>query len=143
MKNYTTRKFIGTLSAVFAGLLLDILQGSEQKRKYKKIKARITYYTADKKYGIHVADPKTKHAIEGVTVAAHPKYKFGSAVYIPSLKNKIGDGNFIVQDRGSAVTSKRAAKGKGYVFDVYVKSHTTLKQMAETMPMWMDVHVYE
>lgn len=105
----------------------------------------ITTFTADQlALRDWVADPKTKHAIEGVTVAAHPKYKFGSAVYIPSLKNKIGDGNFIVQDRGSAVTSKRAAKGKGcYAFDVYVKSHTTLKQMAETMPMWMDVHVYE
>ena len=143
MKNYTTRKFIGTLSAVFAGLSLDILQGTEQKRKYKKIKARITYYTADKKYGVRVADPKTKYATEGVTVAAHTNFKFGSAISIPHLKGKIGNGNFIVQDRGSAVNSKKAAGGRGYVFDVYVKSHTKLKQMAETMPMWMDVHIYE
>jgi hypothetical protein len=143
MKNYTTRKFIGVMSVVFAGLSLGILQSSEEKRKYKKIKARITYYTSDKKYGIRVADPKTKYAIEGITAAAHTNFKFGSVISIPHLKGKIGNGNFIVQDRGSAVNSKKAARGRGYVFDVYVKNHTKLKQMAETMPMWMDVIVYE
>lgn len=143
MKNYTSRSFIVLMSAVFTGLSLDILQGAEQKRKYKKIKARITYYTADRKYGIRVADPKTKYAIEGVTVAAHPNFSFGSNIAIPGLKGKVGTGQFVVQDRGSAVSSKLAAKGRGYVFDVYVKSHKTLKKLAETMPMWMDVYIYE
>ena len=143
MKKYNTRKFIKTLFSTAACLFCSGAFGETVKLnpKYKKVRARITYYTSDRKYGIKVADPKTKFAIEGVTVAAHPNFKFGSKIFIPSLKSKIGDGYYLVQDRGNAVTLKKASKGNGYVFDVYVSSHQTLKSMAKNMPMWMDVHI--
>jgi 3D (Asp-Asp-Asp) domain-containing protein len=103
-------------------------------------KARITYYNPDSYYGSKVACPKTPRAIKGITVAAHPDFKFGTKVYIPKLKGVVGDGHFIVQDRGSAVTSKKAAYGKGYVFDVYI-STSSIRDLTRQVPMWMDVYI--
>jgi hypothetical protein len=105
-------------------------------------KARITYYDSETcKWGDAVACPNTKKAVKGVTVAAHPNFKFGTVVKIPALKKAIGSDTFKVQDRGPAVTKKVASKGKAYVFDIYVKSRSKVKQLAKTMPMYMDVIV--
>ena len=58
---------------------------------------------------------------QGVGVAAHPDFSFGTRLNIPSLKGALdGDDEFTVIDRGSAVTKKKASKGKCYVFDVFV-----------------------
>ena len=104
----------------------------------EKHRARITYYHD----GLRTASgvkPRT-----GITVAAHPKFKFGSKVRIPQLEGKIGDdGFFIVQDRGSAVTSRKASGGKTEVIDVYVSSNKELRRMASTMPRYMDILVYK
>lgn len=105
--------------------------------------ARITYYSTDGKWGNRVACQRAKRAKEGITVAAHPDFKFGTKVYIPALKGKIGDGNFIVQDRGGAVTSKKASRGKAYVFDIYVVSHSKINKYAYTQPEYMKVYVNE
>lgn len=105
------------------------------------VKARITYYCGLDKWGSRVACPQTKRASRGLTVAAHPDFKFGQKIYIPNLKNVVGDGYFKVQDRGSAVTSKKAARGKYYVFDVYVSSYNELKRNARKLPMYMNVHI--
>tara|TARA_R110000772_G_scaffold94802_7_gene192944 strand:+ start:1756 stop:2184 length:429 start_codon:yes stop_codon:yes gene_type:complete len=105
------------------------------------VKARITYYCGRDKWGSRVACPKTRRANRGVTVAAHPDFKFGQKIYIPKLKNIIGDGYFNVQDRGGAVTKRRASKGKTYVFDVYVSSYNELKRNARKLPMYMNVHI--
>jgi adenine specific DNA methylase Mod len=110
---------------------------------YKKIKARITYYYPQKPYGKKVSDKKTKIAKKGITVAAHPDFKFGTKIIIPDLKGKIGDGQFSVQDRGSAVTKKRAAKGKGYVFDVFVDNKNEMSIMERRTSEWMDVFIVE
>ena len=87
--------------------------------------ARITYYTG----------PQTasgKKPIQGVTVAAEKKYKFGHRFYIPDLKNKVGgDGNFIVHDRGPHVQSRKASKGKLPVVDVYVSSNAEVKKLTK------------
>lgn len=107
----------------------------------KKIKARITYYYPEKPYWKKVSDPKIKTATEGVTVAAHPDFPFGTKVFIPELKNKLNDGIFLVQDRGSAVTSKKASSGTAYVFDVYVSSAKKMNHYSNTIDMWSDIFV--
>ena len=109
----------------------------------EKYKARITYYTGaeDRRYGSRVADPNTKRAKAGVTVAHHKRYKFGTIVKIPKLKGVVGNGYFEVQDRGPAINSKRASRGKTYVIDVYVKDKRTIRKLAKTMPMYMDVYI--
>lgn len=109
-----------------------------------KHKARITYYSVGQdKWGDKVACPKTPRAKEGITIAAHPDFKFGTKIRIPRLKGIIGDGDFVVQDRGSAVTKKRASKGNAYVFDVFVKSKSLLWKHAYNRPMYMDVYILE
>lgn len=103
--------------------------------------ARVTYYYPQPPYGSKVACSKTKYANEGTTVAAHPDFKFGTKLYIPELKNSVDDGYFIVQDRGPAVTSKRASNGRAYVVDVFVKSRSRLQHLTKTEPAYMKVYV--
>jgi 3D (Asp-Asp-Asp) domain-containing protein len=107
----------------------------------KVYNARVTFYSTDGRWGSRVADTKTAQAKEGVTVAAHPDFKFGTKVYIPALKGKLGDDVFIVQDRGSAVTKKRASRGRAYVFDVYVKSRSKVRSSAQNSTEYMKVYV--
>ena len=112
------------------------------KSKYTQVyTARITYYSTDIKWGNRVACQRSKRAKEGVSVAAHPNFKFGTKLYIPQLKGKIGNGNFIVQDRGGAVTSKKASRGRAYVFDIYVTSHSKIRKHAYSQPEYMKVYV--
>ena len=105
-------------------------------------KARITYYTVgEDRFGSRVADPSVRRAKPGVTIAHHPRYKFGTRVRIPELKGFVGDGEFIVQDRGSAVTRKKASHGKTYVIDVFVKDKKTMKYLMRNRPMYMKVYI--
>lgn len=114
---------------------------TEKEPETIKIRARITYYSVGQdKYGSRNADPSSKRSKIGVTVAAHPKFKFGTKLSIPALKGIVGDGNFVVQDRGGAVTRKVASKGKHYVFDVFVTPAQRRKYMYK-LPMYMDVEV--
>ncbi|MBM1136932.1 hypothetical protein JO972_11700 [Verrucomicrobiaceae bacterium 5K15] len=120
---------------------LHDLSDTASKPKRVKIRARITYYSIGQdKWGSRNACPKTKRSKIGVTVAAHPKFKFGTKLSIPKLKGIVGDGNFLVQDRGSAVTRKTASKGKYYVFDVYV-TPAQRRKYANQLPEYMDVYV--
>lgn len=123
------------LAVILFACYSDIVNGESHQIKEEHT-ARITYFT-----GTRVACQKAKFAKEGVTVAAHPKFKFGTKLYIPDLKNVIGDGNFIVQDRGPAVTSKVASKGKALVFDIYVSSRAKISKFANKQPMYMKVYV--
>jgi hypothetical protein len=108
----------------------------------RKVRARITYYCpGEDRWGSRVASQDVKRAKPGITVAAHPDFKFGTQVYIPALKNKIDDGKFTVQDRGRAVTSKKAARGRAYVFDVFVASNRAIKMMTRNVPQWADVYI--
>ena len=107
----------------------------------QKVKARITYYYPEAPFWRKVSCTKTKTAKEGTTVAAHPDFKFGTKLYIPQLKGKIGDVNFVVKDRGSAVTKKRASRGKGYVFDIFVDSRSDMSRLERKAPEWMDVYI--
>lgn len=107
------------------------------------IEARITFYSAhEDKWGSRVACQETKRATQGVTVAAHPDFDFGTKLIIPELKNVVGDDDvFIVQDRGSAVTKKKASKGGAYVFDVFVQSNKQKNYLAKKLPEYMSVRV--
>lgn len=105
------------------------------------INARVTYYTPASPYGDNVACQKAKRAKEGITVAAHPRLPFGTKVEIPDLKGIIGNGSFIVQDRGSAVTSKKASRGKTDVIDVFVNSNQKLIKLTKTKPEYMNVRI--
>ena len=141
---YTIRNFIRCclLAAGSVGCTLNTNTAEAQAvENIKQITARITYYTADRKYGTKVACPKTKRATEGVTIAAHPDFKFGAEIHIPYFADKLGDGKFLVQDRGTAVTSKKASRGKAYVFDIYVKSHSKLQQFARNTPHYIKIYV--
>ena len=105
------------------------------------ITARVTYYTTSSPYGDKVACQLAKRAKEGVTVAAHPDFEFGTRVYIPALKGKFDDGIFTVQDRGPAVTKKRASHGRAYVFDIYVRTHSKVRTSARNSTEYMQVYV--
>jgi len=103
--------------------------------------ARITYYYDGSG---KVADPNTKRAILGDSLAAHPRFLFGTKVSIPALKGKLDhDGEFVVHDRGPAVTSKKASRGKAFVFDVYVKNEKEVQVYAKKMPAYMKVIVHK
>jgi hypothetical protein len=109
-------------------------------KKAKKIRARITYYSRER-FPQKTASGKV--GIIGVTVAAHPDFPFGTKIFIPELKGKIGDGYFKVQNRGSAVTKKTAAKGKEYVFDVFVLTRGCVERNKTKFPGYMDVYIFE
>jgi len=134
------------ISLLFASCASNLTDGFSWFKKatpeIEKYNARITYYSiGEDKWGDLTACPNTRRAKEGITVAAHPNFEFGTKVYIPQLKDKIGDGHFIVQDRGSAVTKKKASRGKYYVFDVFVKNQSRMRKHAYSKPMYMQVHV--
>jgi 3D (Asp-Asp-Asp) domain-containing protein len=75
-------------------------------------RARITFYHRfEDRFGAKTA--MGIRAKEGLTVAGPKSIPLGTKITIPSLKGKIGDGNFIVQDRGSAVRNNH--------YDVYVE----------------------
>lgn len=109
-----------TIVAALLGLLL-VGCSSLPVSVHSPMKARITWYSNhEDKYGWHTASGA--HATEGRTVAAHPNFKFGTKLFIPALKPIIGSSVFIVEDRGSDVTRRKAATHGEYVFDVYINA---------------------
>lgn len=116
-------------------------QNPKKRSKGKPQLARITYYCAseDGKWKNRVSDQKVKYARYGTTVAACPSVPFGTKVVIPKLRGIIDDGQFVVQDRGSAVTSKKASGGKLPVIDVYVRSREEMRNLARKLPRYMEI----
>lgn len=113
------------------------------KKGWRKLKCRITYYHPHQdKWGSQVAHPKVSRAKEGVTVAAHPDFEFDEKIFIPELSGKLGDGYFQVQDRGAAVTKKKASKGSAYVFDIFVSTISKYKTQLKNKE-YMVVYVKE
>ena len=145
--NNTMKRIAISLALVLSLFSCSFVSNAEMARldtiaAVHKVRARITYYCPGQDHwGSRVASPDVKVARQGITVAAHPDFKFGTRVYIPALKNKIDDGKFTVQDRGSAVTSKKAARGEAYVFDVFVASNRAISHMSKTTPAWTDVYI--
>jgi len=104
-----------------------------------KIRARVTYYCSEMPFGSKVAQPNIKKATPGLTIAAHPNFKFGTKVSIPGMK--MGKNEFVVQDRGIAITRKVASHGHHYVFDVFCKSRKEMQRLARTMPEYMNITI--
>jgi hypothetical protein len=127
---------IKKLLLTFVTCWICLLPLSAENKKEEVYNARITYYHDTK-----VAQPGVKKPIQGVTVAAHPHFKFGTTVRIPALAKVFGDSTFTVQDRGPAVTRKVAARGRGYVFDIYVHSAAAIAKHAKSNPSWTKVYV--
>jgi hypothetical protein len=130
------KKFLILCMALFS---LSQLGSAKETTTYR---ARVTYYSNDGIWGNRVACQKAKTAKEGISVAAHPNFKFGTMLTIPALKGIVGDGEFVVQDRGPAVTRKVAARGKTYVFDVYVSSFAKIHKLKTQVPDYVDVIVH-
>lgn len=130
-----------TIILLMSCLVMSCANATTNKKAQEVYTARITYYSTDRKWGNKVACQRSKYAKEGITVAAHPNFKFGTRIYIPGLKGNLGDGHFVIQDRGSAVTSKKASRGKAYVFDIYVTSHSKIRKFAHSKPEYMKVYV--
>lgn len=96
--------------------------------------ARITYYT-----GKHEKVAMGGRAVQGVSVAAHPKYKFKTKIAIPNLYQYLGETELEIQDRGPAVTARKASRGKAEVFDIFVKNYKTMKFLEREAPEYMEV----
>lgn len=120
---------------------IEKYENDTKQSKGKTQLARITYYCAseDGKWKNKVSDQRVKYARYGTTVAACPSVPFGTKVVIPKLRGIIDDGQFVVQDRGSAVTSKKASGGKLPVIDVYVRSREEMRSLARKLPRYMEV----
>ena len=127
--------FLTTLT--FFLLFYNALSANEE-----DMKARITYYYPAPPWGNQVACPKTSKAKKGITVAAHSDFKFGTKIYIKKLDGVIGDGRFIVQDRGPAVEKKKASKGGAYVFDIFVNNRSEIRKYI-SLGDYMSVKVYK
>jgi 3D (Asp-Asp-Asp) domain-containing protein len=137
-------KLLSVILMCFLGLSCSTVVVSENTQDtptIKEYKARVTYYYPQSPYWSKVSCPKSKTAKEGITIAAHPDFKYGTKLYIPELKSAVGNGVFTVQDRGPAVTRKVASRGRAYVFDVFVSSNAKLRHMTSLKPEYMKVYV--
>lgn len=130
-----------SLLTLLTGLLVSCsaiaptVEAKEKPRRTETVRARITYYSM----GQQVAWSKQKRGIPFVSCAAHPRFPFGTKVSIPALRGKVGSGEFVVHDRGPAVTSRKASSGKTAVIDIYVGSKANVRKFMYSMPMYADV----
>lgn len=110
-------------------------------QKTKTILARITYYGPNEdKYGSKLACGL--RAKEGETVAGHSNFPFFTKISIPELDKIMPNNHFLIEDRGSAIQSKRASHGKCFVFDVFLnKRNRELNKFASKMPPYMKVKI--
>lgn len=107
------------------------LLSTETQTKWKRVRARVTFYAPAPPWGSKVACQDTRYAVRGETVAAHPDFPFGTEIRIPALHGEIDDDAlFVVHDRGSAVTKKAASGGDEYVFDVFCSTASEMRRLA-------------
>jgi 3D (Asp-Asp-Asp) domain-containing protein len=104
--------------------------------------ARITFYNKhEDKYGNRIACSSHKRATRGKTIAAERTFPFGTIIRIPWLAKFIGNGSYIVEDRGSAVESRRASRGRTPVLDVYAESKREMIRLAKLVPPYLPFEV--
>lgn len=127
-------------------------QKNDKKPKNKPFLARITYWSPEEPnyhFGRQIASDPKKQATEANTVAIDPsKIKYGTKLFIPKLRDVVGDGYFVAEDTGSAVKKMRAIpKTKrnevNHVIDIYVANNAKMHELAQKMPHYMEVYVYE
>ena len=131
-------KYLLILVAILFASCAEVPQPSQKSRQVAglhPLRVRVTFYGGARE---RVACPRIRFAQQGLSVAAHPKYPFGTKFIIPQLKPYLGNDTFIVHDRGSAVTSRRASHGRADVIDVFVNSMTTLRKFERDLPEYME-----
>ena len=114
------------------------------KTTYRAVRARVTFYHPyQDKWGWQNACQNTRRSKEGITVAAHPDFKFGTKLIIPALSESLKGNSrvMIVQDRGGDITKKKASNGKTYVFDVFVESRAKYRKLRGTAPEYVIVYI--
>ena len=120
------------------GTILVIGCDTMPRYPHGKRKVRVTFYArGEDKWGSKTASGV--RAKPGVTVAAEHSVPFGTRVRIPALVPIFGDGDFVVQDRGSAVESRKASGGLLPVIDVFAGDKRTMKRLAAIMPPILEV----
>lgn len=102
-------------------------------------KARVTYYAAaeDRRWRNKRADGG--RIVPGKTIAMERSVPFGTPVEIPALAPVLGNSHFTVQDRGSAVESRKASHGSLPIVDVAVASIKAVNWLKAVMPPVMEV----
>jgi 3D (Asp-Asp-Asp) domain-containing protein len=100
--------------------------------------ARVTFYNAhEDKFGSRIACSKSRRATVGKTAAAESQFPFGTVVRIPWLARILGNGSYIVEDRGSAVQNRKASFGTTPVFDLFVNTRKEMKRLAAIVPPYL------
>lgn len=129
--------------AVFASVLVGLfLPGCKTppvtSAPVSSIRARVTIYNPyEDRFHSRVAIGG--RAREGVTMAAPSAFAFGSKVTVPQLSGVVGNGQFIVEDRGTAL--ERAYRHGQIRLDVYVSTRSKLRQLKYELPEFMDATV--
>jgi hypothetical protein len=124
----------------FAVLLCCCLSGcgTVTTRTPRVFRARITFYRpGEDRYGVRTASGHRAH--EGRTIAAGWWAPYGLKVMIARLKGVVGNGNFVVEDRGRDVERMKASKGTLPVVDVFVASRAKYRRCVRSCESVMDV----
>jgi hypothetical protein len=104
----------------------------------RHVRARVTFYNPhEDKYGSKIAIGGRAH--EGTTMAAPSCMPFGLQVNVPQLRGHVGTGNFVIQDRGSAL--EKAYRRGQLRLDVYVSTRAKLAQCRRGLPEYMEATI--
>lgn len=116
------------------GLLMGCATSAPDQNRAAIGPARVTYYCSseDRRWGNTRADGGKIQPCR--TAAMSKEIPFGSAVRIPALLPVIGNQDFTVQDRGSAVESRKASRGLLPIVDIAVESKRMVNWLAAVMP---------
>lgn len=103
-----------------------------------KTMVRVTFYGPhEDRFGSRIAIGG--RAREGVTMAAPAAIPFFKQVCVPQLAGRVGQGNFVIQDRGSAL--EKAFRHGQLRLDVYVTSRKRLRQLQYELPEYMEAEI--
>ncbi len=103
-----------------------------------KTVARVTFYDRhEDRFGSRIAIGGRAH--EGTTMAAPAVIPFGTPVTVPALDGVVGDGCFVIQDRGTAL--EKAYRRGQLRLDVYVASRKKLRQLKYGEPEYMEAEI--
>lgn len=127
------------LLCLFCGVILTGCEsGYALRSNAKKAYARVTFYNPhEDRFGSRVACGGRAH--EGETMAAPAVFAFDTRVNVPALCGHVGNGNFVIQDRGTAL--ERAYRRGQLRLDVYVASRAKMARLCHDMPEYMEVEM--
>jgi 3D (Asp-Asp-Asp) domain-containing protein len=122
--------------------MLSSCEAVPKQTSNKKGMARVTFYNKhEDKYGNKIASSNTRRARRGRTIAAEKSFPFGTVIQIPWLAKILGSSRYVVEDRGSAINSRRASGGKTPVFDIYTDSKKETNRLAAIVPPYLPYEI--